>query len=571
MGHAASQLLASTSGGERWAAVALSEAAAVAAERGAPEAAALLLRRSLEEPAPPDLQADILRRLGEAEAATGAPGAPDHLDAALNLTARPEERARMLLSMGRICYARGQPEQAVDCFDRGLREIEGHHPDLALQLTAERGVVGTLPGVEMTGGPDVSVESVLDRPQETLTLSERAYLAFRALVRGWAGAPRDEVLTLAHTALGGRALLEQETSDGTALYAATGVLHNYGELLEDLRLLTDAIADARRRGSINGFAMASYCRGWPNLERGHIADAIADADQAIDAERYGWEQFLAVACANKAVALMELDDLAGADAVIEQLTEERWGDSPTWVQVLHVRGRAALAHGRAREALASFEEWGARMGPVSPVMYNEWRSFAALAHLALDDRASAVRLAEEELELVRDVGSPRALGVALRALGLAQGGPTGLERLENAVDVLDRSECVLAHSRALVDFGAALRRAGRSAAAIDPLTRGLGIARERGALKVARVATDELRAAGGRPRAAARSNRDSLTPAEQRVARLVGQGLTNRQIAIELFVTPKAVEWHLRHLYRKLGASSRPELVERTRGFEVPV
>ena len=51
-----------------------------------------------------------------------------------------------------------------------------------------------------------------------------------------------------------------------------------------------------------------------------------------------------------------------------------------------------------------------------------------------------------------------------------------------------------------------------------------------------------------------------LTVSERRVARMAADGLTNRQIADELVVTIKAVEWHLSHVYRKLGISSRTRL-----------
>jgi DNA-binding CsgD family transcriptional regulator len=55
---------------------------------------------------------------------------------------------------------------------------------------------------------------------------------------------------------------------------------------------------------------------------------------------------------------------------------------------------------------------------------------------------------------------------------------------------------------------------------------------------------------------------ESLTPSERRVADLAAQGLTTRQVAQALFVTPKTVEYHLRHTYQKLDIGSRTELTE---------
>lgn len=59
-----------------------------------------------------------------------------------------------------------------------------------------------------------------------------------------------------------------------------------------------------------------------------------------------------------------------------------------------------------------------------------------------------------------------------------------------------------------------------------------------------------------------RTGPKSLTPGEQRVSELAACGLTNRQIAKELFVTVKAIEWHLSNTYSKLGISGRKELNE---------
>jgi DNA-binding CsgD family transcriptional regulator len=83
-----------------------------------------------------------------------------------------------------------------------------------------------------------------------------------------------------------------------------------------------------------------------------------------------------------------------------------------------------------------------------------------------------------------------------------------------------------------------------------------------GAEGLAEEIRTELRAAGVRPRTAALAGVESLTASERRVADLAADGRTNREIAQELYVTPKTVEVHLSNAYRKLDIRSRRELPE---------
>ncbi|WP_133053716.1 helix-turn-helix domain-containing protein, partial [Mycolicibacillus trivialis] len=55
---------------------------------------------------------------------------------------------------------------------------------------------------------------------------------------------------------------------------------------------------------------------------------------------------------------------------------------------------------------------------------------------------------------------------------------------------------------------------------------------------------------------------DALTPAECEVVRLVGEGLSNKEVAARLFVSPRTVQTHLTHVYAKLGATSRVQLAQ---------
>src|SRR5207249_9014198 len=110
-----------------------------------------------------------------------------------------------------------------------------------------------------------------------------------------------------------------------------------------------------------------------------------------------------------------------------------------------------------------------------------WRSEAALAQRALGDHESAERLAEEELELARAFGAPRALGVAKRAAGVVAGGERGASLLREAIDAFERGDARLERARALTDLGAMLRRRNQRTEARELLREALDAAHRSGA------------------------------------------------------------------------------------------
>jgi len=117
-------------------------------------------------------------------------------------------------------------------------------------------------------------------------------------------------------------------------------------------------------------------------------------------------------------------------------------------------------------------------------------------------------------------------------------------------------------ARTLCELGAAQRRAGQRVKSRDALRRALDLAHNAGAVAVERRAHEELLASGARPRRPVLQGADALTPSEWRVARMAVEGMTNREIAQSLFVTPKTVEVHLSNVYRKLGIGSRTQLAD---------
>jgi DNA-binding CsgD family transcriptional regulator len=116
------------------------------------------------------------------------------------------------------------------------------------------------------------------------------------------------------------------------------------------------------------------------------------------------------------------------------------------------------------------------------------------------------------------------------------------------------------HAHAMADLGAALRRAGQRADSREILRPALDLAHRCGAIALTERARTELVAAGGRPRRLVLSGLDALTASERRAAQLAAAGLSNREIAQNLFITARTVEGHLTHAYQKLAITSREQL-----------
>lgn len=126
--------------------------------------------------------------------------------------------------------------------------------------------------------------------------------------------------------------------------------------------------------------------------------------------------------------------------------------------------------------------------------------------------------------------------------------------------MLAGSEARLKYARALVDLGAAHRRANRRIEARGPLREGVDLAGRIGAFGLASKANAAIAATGARPRKVVQTGLDALTASERRVAQLAAEGMSNEEIAQTLFVTIKTVEVHLNLAYRKLDISSRAQL-----------
>ena len=573
----AAHLLPSPGSREPWVVDLLCAVAARALAAGAPESAASYLCRALQEPPRAEQRAAVLRELGASEAATGLPVAIEHLEEALAAhgpVPGDPARARTLLALGRALAAAGRHADALARFEEaaaagadGLDGLDGLDADEAVtaQAQAEAGTLGVLDPLRRGALLDSArADAGAGEAGDAGATAPRPLLAMRCLQRALLDVPRAEVLALARSAAGGEDPSDEQGAGATLPMAMSLVLQACDELLWSERELTAALDRARATGSTVAFATASLARAASRWAQGRLADALADAERALDAQRYGWRHLLPCAYGVVTGLFVERGELAAAAATAARFDASAYAGSALLAPWHEALGRLALAERREADALAHFEAWrDVVAGIANPACGASWRSASVPALVSLGRSDEARALAREELGLARAFGAPRAISVALRALAHAEG-HGAIERqvalLEEAVGLMAESEARLELCRAQLELGTVLRRARRRTDAGRVLGDALEVARACGAQPVEERVIEELEVAGTRMQRAARRGADALSPSERRVVALAIEGLSNRQIAEALFVTRKAVEWHLSNAYRKLDVRSRHEL-----------
>jgi DNA-binding CsgD family transcriptional regulator len=157
-------------------------------------------------------------------------------------------------------------------------------------------------------------------------------------------------------------------------------------------------------------------------------------------------------------------------------------------------------------------------------------------------------------------GSDWAAGIEARTRALVSEGPTAEAAFAEAVTRLGRTRLLVEHARAQLLYGEWLRREGRRFDARERLRAAHDFFASIGAEAFAERARRELVATGEKVRKREVDTLNDLTPHEEQVARLARNGRSNPEIAAELFISARTVEWHLRKVFGKLGITSRKEL-----------
>jgi len=313
---------------------------------------------------------------------------------------------------------------------------------------------------------------------------------------------------------------------------------------------------ARERGALGVLPLALSNLAFVRIFEGELdaatplleeADAIADATGA-DRITFGWLILAAFRGDESALAEHVEADKAKAIARGEGLL-------PTVGQ--HA---SALLHnglGRYDAALTAAE---AASGPDAP-MTTLW-SLPELVEAATRCMKTGVAAAalERLTERTQVAGTEWALGVEARSRALLSEGASAEELYREAIDRLARCRIAPERARAHLLYGEWLRRASRRVDAREQLRTAHDLLTGFGMDGFAERARRELIATGEKARKRRPENRGELTAQESQIARLAREGRSNPEIAAQLFLSPRTVEWHMRKVLAKLGISSRHEL-----------
>ncbi len=182
------------------------------------------------------------------------------------------------------------------------------------------------------------------------------------------------------------------------------------------------------------------------------------------------------------------------------------------------------------------------------------------SYLRLGRREEAEELALRFSKTADEKGQPWSLARAMRGLGLVADEQLFERRFERALELHDQTPDEFESARTRLAYGARLRRARNRVLARDQLRAALRTFDRLDSRSWAERARAELAATGETVRRRDPTAVDELTPQELQIALLLAGGKTTRQAAAALFLSPKTIEYHLRHVYLKLDIHSREEL-----------
>jgi DNA-binding CsgD family transcriptional regulator len=541
----------------------IEQAASVARARGAPGAAAELLEEAVRLTVPADDEGRVRRSIAASDAHRDAGDwarGRELAEQAVERARTGPERAAALLQLA-ACS-----DEPVGLCEQALAQAGDDHA-----LRARIGVV--LCDERFLLDVRTALEDARTAVAEAEVADDPALLAQALSMLGFIEAVRLEDEARIHLERAAR--LETELGGLPVYFSAQGnlgLVSIWPDRLDEARehvtrVLRRAIEHGDEHGRIFGLlhlvAIELRAGNW-QLAAGYAREGYDLWERAGDTQGKGtllWAEAVvdahlgrhgeARSAAEEALSL-EIDDLFGArNHAVLGLIAFSEGDY-----------EAALAHYSPLPELLD----GAGVAEPAFVLYEPELVESLIAVGRLDEARARV---ESMGRLGRELDRPRLLATAARCRGIlaATEGDmaVSLDAFEQALAEHDRLPVPFERARTMLAHGSALRRAKQRRAARESLGGALELFERLGALVWAERARSELARVPGR-----RSGQE-LTVAEQRIARLVAEGKTNKEVAAELFVAVHTVEAALTRVYGKLGIRSRTELARRLPAEHAPV
>jgi DNA-binding CsgD family transcriptional regulator len=512
------------------------------------------------------------RRLLEAATDAARSGAADHafalLGEAARLTTDPLLSADVQRMTGHVEMRRGSPLVAHDLLLTEAERVRSRDPRRAAAMFLEASVTHMLTG---------DLHALIGTAEHARALATSADPAVELLAT--------VVIGEAHLALGDVAqgdgmlsacepyLLE---ADPLAIVEVVGMAAHSSIWIEKWdraqRILDRLLAAARDASAVSALIYPLAARAHLDYRLGRWGGARAGAAESVElAQDTGQLPHLAQSLA----ALAQVEAAMGQDECREHVTEglalvARFHADATEPYLHAALGLLELGLGRVPEAIASLEtaRQVAERLQVQPAVV-QYAPDLIEGYVRAGRRDDAEALVAWLDAAAKHTGSRWAAASVARSRGLLAEDAEMRARFEAALALHDGLPMPFDRARTLLAFGERLRRARHRAEARGPLKEALDVFERLGARAWAERARAELRATGERQARRSESAAEQLTPHELQIAVLVAQGMTNREAAAALFLSPKTIEYHLGQIYRKLDVRGRAQLA-RLMAMELP-
>jgi DNA-binding CsgD family transcriptional regulator len=554
-------LAAAVVGPDADAAAALERVAVTATRRAGYAAAAAAYERAARLSESTD---DRLRRLSAAADAAWLAGRTAHalalIEEAVALTPHDGRRGVLLHLRGTIEHFGGNSIGAATTLEHAAALLSESNPHLACLSLIE--ATGSLLAAGEVGKAVALSERLLQiadpmQPDEHLLTS---------LGRGSAlvmdGRP-EEGMPFLHRAAA--TIREQELLADQPRNLTWTAMAAYwlGDITAMAAYATTAARWAREHAAVATLTFAARLLGRAQLITGQWSAARAALEESLDAARLA-------DLMNQQVQSLAL--LAWLDAAQgrEGDSRRRIGEAITIADSLNLVWRNDLLRALVLLELGSgFVE----QSPVSrllaslgnPLLLRDTPASATAPELVealirTGDTASAAALLDTFAEEAERIGQPYPRAVAFRCQALLAPEDSYEEKFLRALELHALDSNIFATMRTRLAYGERLRRGGRRVDARKQLKQAIDVFDRLDAAPWSTRARNELRATGERVSPRNPAPTEHLTPQERQVAVLAAEGKTNREIGSQLFLSPKTIEWHLSHIYRKLGITSRGKL-----------